>query len=364
MSANRPELSVFKDRCCLVTGHTGFKGAWLSFWLARLGAKVHGFGHGPATTPNLFDHLELSELIGDHRADIRDADEFNRYIAKVQPEIVFHLAAQPFEHRYSAEPQVTFDVNINGTLNVLEAVRRCPSVRALVVATSDKCYQNLERVHPYRETDRLGGNDAYSASKAAAEMVCAAYRQSFFSPAGIGLATARTGIVIGGGDWGEDRIVPEAVHALQSGRPAHARSPQTVRPWQHILEPLFGYLALGAQLYNHAGEPAQLERLAGAWNFGPATESCRSVRALLDAFVAEYGAGTWEDLSAAHPDTRRETIMLALDWSKAYHGLGWHPRWDFAETVRRTSAWYRKLSEGYHARTLCIHEIAAYTEKL
>jgi CDP-glucose 4,6-dehydratase len=364
MISNRPELGVFKDRSCLVTGHTGFKGSWLAFWLARLGAKVHGYGLGPATKPNLFELLDLAELIDDQRADIRDTEGFNRHLQRVQPEIVFHLAAQPQERRFYSDPRLTYDININGTLNVLEAVRKCPSVRSAVVVTSDKCYQNLERIHPYRETDRLGGRDAYSASKAAAELVCDAYRHSFFSPAGIGLATARAGIVIGGGDWAEDRIVPEAFRALQAGHPVAVRNPRAIRPWQHVLEPLFGYLAIGAQLFLHSGDPDALERLAGAWNFGPPTDSCRSAGALIDALLAAYGSGTWEEASAHDADAPIEARLLSLDWSKAYHGLGWRPRWDFDETVRRTCDWYRKLSEGYHARTLCIHEIAAYTEKV
>lgn len=362
MSAGRLDLSVYNGRRCVVTGHTGFKGTWLSLWLQRLGAEVHGYALNPVTTPNLFDLTDLKELLEDYRADIREASTVKDYLLRTSPEVVFHLAAQPLVRRSYSEPRQTFDTNVNGTLNVLDAIRQCPSVRALVVVTSDKCYQNLERVHPYRETDRLGGHDPYSASKAAVEIVCAAYRDSFFTPAGVGLATARAGNVIGGGDWAEDRIVPDAIRALAKGHSVPVRNPYATRPWQHVLEPLFGYLALGAQLLKSAGDPTRLERHAGPWNFGPPTESCLPVRALVEAFLAAYGSGEWNDLSSDQADAPHEARLLALDWSKAYHGLGWRPRWSFDETVRRTCAWYQKLAEGYHARALCIHEIAAYTE--
>ena len=348
-------MALYKGRRCFVTGHTGFKGAWLCCWLRELGATVAGYALEPPTTPNLFSLLEARKHIEDIRGDVRNAEGLADAMQQFQPEIVFHLAAQAIVRTSYHQPKDTFDINVGGTTNLLEAVRDCASVDAIVVVTSDKCYENRERPQPYRESDSLGGHDPYSASKAAAEMVCSAYERSFFTPLSIGLATCRAGNVIGGGDWAMDRIIPDAVRALESGQPVPVRNPASVRPWQHVLEPLHGYLLLGARLFERPG-------YAGAWNFGPDAESCQPVQTLIERFLEAYGEGAWEAVpqeSAPH-----EARLLALDYGKARERLDWRPQWSFEEAVRRTSLWYRRCKQGEHPEALCAQDIKDYAAGL
>jgi len=351
---------TFRDRACLITGHTGFKGSWLGLWLHVLGARVTGYALDPPTQPSLFDEASLGELVADHRGDVRDAERLTTLIRRVEPELVFHLAAQAVVRESYRSPKETFDVNVGGTVNVLEAARACESVRAVVVVTSDKCYENREWVHAYREADRLGGRDPYSASKAAAELVAAAYRCSLLGPAGIPVATARAGNVIGGGDWASDRIVPDAVRALMQGRAIPVRNPQSVRPWQHVLDPLRGYLTLAARLMTEAGLDVSLVQHAEAWNFGPSLDGCRTVRELVELLLNEWGAGQWQDLSVRQMQAPHEAGLLVLSCEKACRRLGWQPRWAFGEAVGQTAQWYKRWSKGDPARQLCLEQIAEY----
>jgi len=354
-------LGDFTGRSCLVTGHTGFKGSWLALWLHTLGARVTGYALDPPTQPSLFEEARVGELIDDHRGDVRDTERLIKLIRCVEPEVVFHLAAQAVVRESYRRPKDTFDVNVGGTVNVLEAARACPSVRAVLVVTSDKCYENREWVHAYRETDQLGGRDPYSASKAAAELVAAAYRRSLLGPAGIAVATARAGNVIGGGDWAADRIVPDAVRALMQGQAISVRNPASVRPWQHVLDPLRGYLTLAAGLMTEAGVDVSLMHHADAWNFGPSLEGCRTVRELVELLLSEWGEGQWQDHSTSQTQVPHEAGLLMLSCAKACRRLGWQPRWAFAEAVGHTARWYRKWLEGHPARDLCLEQIAEYT---
>ncbi len=348
------KMGSYVGRPILVTGHTGFKGSWLSHWLLRLGAKVYGVALPPEGSPNLFDELSLARRI-DHRVvDVRDRASISETFASIQPEIVFHLAAQALVRRGYREPVETFGTNVMGTAHVLEACRATPSVRAVVVVTSDKCYAP-DNDHPgYRENDPLGGLDPYSASKACQEWVAQSWQASFGTAGGAPLiATVRAGNVIGGGDWAEDRLVPDLVRAFHAGRTADIRNPSAIRPWQHVLEPLSGYLTLGARLL--AGERA----FARAWNFGPDDNSMRPVADLCANLTRELG-GTWSPSAGMHP---HEAACLRLNSQAARELLGWQPRWDFAETLRITGAWYRRHAEGASAIDLCNEQLHLYESR-
>lgn len=347
---------VYRDRRVLLTGHTGFKGAWLAIWLKRLGAKVTGLALDPPTEPALYDRAEVDRDLDDVRVDLRDGNAVAAAVSAAAPEIVFHLAAQSLVRLSYDEPLETLDVNVLGTARLLEALRGIPSVKAVVVVTSDKCYANREWDYGYRETDPLGGHDLYSASKAGAEIVAAAYRDSFLRECGVRVATARAGNVIGGGDWAADRIIPDAARALAEDGAVPVRNPASTRPWQHVLEPLGGYLQLGHRLLAEGGE-----RFAEAWNFGPSAESVRPVSDLVSAFVSAYGTGSWADVSAGQARQPHEAGRLALAWEKARSRLGWAPRWGFSEAVGRTADWYRRHGAGESARDLCLNDIEAYT---
>ena len=344
----------YAGRSVFVTGHTGFKGSWLAEWLANLKADVTGYSLQAPTSPSLFEALGLGSRIRNVVADVRDGDRLKAEVQATQPSVIFHLAAQAVVRRGYMEPRETFETNVMGTVNVLEAARACPSVGAVVIVTSDKCYQNHETDQAFRETDAMGGHDPYSASKGAAELVTAAYRDSFFSE-GAAVASARAGKVIGGGDWAEDRIVPDAARALSAGNPIEVRNPDATRPWQHVLEPLSGYLWLGARLLSDG------HGLDGPWNFGPTNAGeDRSVRWLVEQFLAEWGSGSWssaEDPSQELPEARR----LSLDSSKARDQLGWAPVWDAPTAVARTAAWYREYYRAPSAaRDLVDDELRTY----
>lgn len=341
----------------LLSGDTGFKGSWLAFWLHRLEAEVLGVALPPEGERSLHAAAELAALHEHRTLDIRDADAIRAVVAEWKPDAVFHLAAQALVRRSYTAPLETFDTNVMGTANVLEAVRAAGQPCAVVVVTSDKCYVNPETARACPETDPMGGHDPYSASKGCAELLVAAYRASFFAPRGtVALATARAGNVIGPGDWAEDRIVPDAVRALAAGRPLGVRNPRSVRPWQHVLEPLSGYLRLGQALMEEGAGVAE------GWNFGPDPDEMHTVGELADAFCAAWGDDArWvaaEEQSAPH-----EANLLRLSIAKAAARLQWHPVWDFATTVRRTTLGYRRLLAATDAdavRAFMQEEIAAY----
>jgi CDP-glucose 4,6-dehydratase len=344
----------YSERRVFVTGHTGFKGAWLAEWLATLGAAVTGYALDPPTQPNLFDALHLGNRLRHIVADVRDRDRLVAEVRAAQPSVVFHLAARALVRQAYEQPRETFETNVMGTVNVLEAARACPSVRAVVIVTSDKCYENLETGPPFRETDAMGGRDPYGASKGCAELVTAAYRESFFAD-GAAVATVRAGNVIGGGDWAPDRIIPDSVRALEAGEPIVVRSPDALRPWQHVLEPLSGYLQLGALLLVDG------RRYEGAWNFGP-TQSDRPVRWVVERFLEAWGSGTWTTPEHAG-EQPREAHLLSLDSAKAREQLAWAPVWDAPTAVRRTASWYREYYQApAMARELVEHELQAYQD--
>ena len=354
---------AFRGRPVLVTGHTGFKGSWLSLWLTRLGARVSGYALPPPTRPSLFEAGGVRSRLADHReADIRDRPALRAALAAAAPDVVFHLAAQPIVRRSYAAPLETFDVNVMGTAALLDAVRELGLRCAVVVVTSDKCYENREPSRPRRESDRLGGDDPYSASKAAAEIVVESYRRSFFPPGdaarhGVRLATARAGNVVGGGDWAEDRIVPDCVRALGDARPVAVRNSGSRRPWQHVLEPLAGYLTLADALLG-----PEAPRFAEAWNFGPRPDDEATVREVVEAFLGEWGDGTWAE--RPEPGAPAEAARLRLSIDAAVERLGWSPRWALDETVRRTARWYRRHADTGAApgamEEACLAEIADY----
>jgi CDP-glucose 4,6-dehydratase len=339
--------AAYSGRRVLVTGHTGFKGGWLVLWLSDLGAAVTGYALAPPTEPALFTEIGIGERCRHVLGDVRDRDHLAQIVADTRPEVVFHLAAQSLVRLSYDQPLDTLEVNLMGTANLLETVRCGGHHCTLVVVTSDKCYDNREWVYGYRENDPMGGHDVYSMSKGATELLVSSYRRSFFPPArlsvhGVALASARAGNVIGGGDWATDRLVPDVMRALTSGKHAAIRNSRAVRPWQHVLEPLAGYLILGAKLMGVAGEdPAAF---SAAWNFGPAVEDSHPVAALVTGLIESWGGGGWDDVPAAA--TLHEAAVLRLSIEKAVAQLGWAPRWSFREAVQRTAAWYRAHHNG------------------
>jgi len=336
-----PDLEIYAGKRVLVTGHTGFKGSWLCEWLLGLGAEVHGIAL-PPLQPSLFEALDLAGRMKHNVLDIRDVTALNEKISELRPDFVFHLAAQALVRVSYREPVLTFATNVIGTANVLEAVRVANFPCSVVVITTDKCYENDGRPRAFKENDPLGGHDPYSASKAAAEIVVSSYRDSYFSHGTeVALASARAGNVIGGGDWAEDRLVPDCIRALAAGKPVPVRNPVFTRPWQHVLEPLGGYLLLGAKLEiaRRTKDATEIARYAQAFNFGPNPDANRSVRDLVEG-VLKHWPGTWEQ---THQEKHlKEAPLLSLAIDKARETLGWQPRWDFAETVEKTVAWYRE----------------------
>jgi CDP-glucose 4,6-dehydratase len=325
--------SFWAGRRVLVTGHTGFKGSWLSSYLAIVGAKVVGYALSPVDTPNLFEQARVAERVESVIGDIRDLDRLGRVMRDASPEVVFHLAAQALVRASYKAPVETLAVNVMGTAHVLEAARTCPSVRAVVIVTTDKCYENREWSWGYREVDRLGGHDPYAASKACAELVTAAYRRSFFADSPIGIASARAGNVVGGGDWATDRIVPDLVRAALRRESLLLRNPKSTRPWQHVLDVVGGYMLLAERLHD---DPAQF---SGPWNFGPAGVAACSVSMLADMVCARWGDGAaWHYAATTQP---HETIALALDSTKARTLLGWNPKLDVERSIEWTIDWYK-----------------------
>lgn len=353
--------NTYSGRRVLVTGHTGFKGSWLCEWLIALGADVTGLAQPPSTTPALFNQLGLAERLKHILGDVRDLATVQRVVKEVRPEFVFHLAAQPLVRLSYDKPVETYATNIMGTVNVLEAVRLAQCACAVVIVTTDKCYENKEWVHSYREEDPMGGYDPYSSSKGAAELVVAAYRRSYFSTADsiVRLATARAGNVIGGGDWAFDRIVPDCIRALQRGEVIPVRNKIATRPWQHVLEPLSGYLWLGACLSN-SGLSTFSTQLPSAFNFGPSLASNCTVADLVRE-ILKHWPGSWEDKSDSQAVHEAKLLNLATD--KAHHFLDWSPVWPFADTITQTVGWYRRaVMAGANHRELTVSQLVAYSQ--
>lgn len=335
MVKNKLFGNSYQGKRILITGHTGFKGSWLSLWLKELGSSISGIALPPENSPNHWDLLNLD--IEDHRTDIREADNLRKIIVETQPELIFHLAAQPLVRRSYRDPLETWSTNVMGTANLLDACKQCQSVKAIVVITTDKCYENREWIWGYRENDSLGGHDPYSASKAGSELVVDSYRKSFFNyPKAPLIATARAGNVIGGGDWSEDRLIPDIVRSVRSKESLGVRSPQATRPWQHVLESLSGYLLLGQKLL------CDEISFAEAWNFGPGPEGNQKVEKILTLMKNTWPAIQWHPVDLPQP---HEAMLLQLDSTKAQQKLNWKPVWSFSQGVSETALWYKTFME-------------------
>lgn len=351
--------NFYRDKRVLVTGHTGFKGSWLSIWLHELGAEVIGVGLDPFTERDNFVLSGIGQKIkADVRADIRDGERMKEIFQEYQPEIVFHLAAQPLVRLSYDIPVETYQTNVMGTIHILEAIRITESVKVGVMITTDKCYENKEQIWGYRENEPMGGYDPYSSSKGAAEIAIASWRRSFFHPGeyarhGKSIASVRAGNVIGGGDWALDRIIPDCIKALEADQPIEIRSPKAVRPWQHVLEPLSGYMLLAKKMWS---DPT---RYCEGWNFGPRAESISTVWEVATRVVANYGKGELKDLS--DPNALHEAKLLMLDVSKARFQLGWEPRMNIDQTIKLTVDWYKRYNreEEY---SICIDQIKSYIQ--
>ena len=345
----------WKGKKVFLTGHTGFKGSWLSLWLASMGAKVTGYALAPNTTPNLFGVLAIDSLIEkSHIADIRDLAGLQKAMLEAKPDLVIHMAAQPLVRYSYVNPVETYATNVMGTVHVLESTRTTDSVRATVVVTTDKCYENKEWVWGYRENEPMGGYDPYSNSKGCAELVTSAYRQSYFSSPNLcnKVASARAGNVIGGGDWSEDRLIPDAIKAFEAKAPLMIRNPLATRPWQHVLEPLSGYLILAQALYEHGSS------FASAWNFGPSDKDNRSVQDVVELLVAEWGdPAKWEKVGSEQP---HEANLLKLDCSKARTQLGWIPKWSLESATKKIVQWQKAFQDNQNMQELSLAQINEY----
>lgn len=345
--------SFWQGKNVLLTGHTGFKGSWLSLWLQSLGAQVSGLALPPPTTPDLFTQARVGEGMNSHIGDIRDYATVRELMDKVKPEIVIHMAAQPLVRLSYAEPIETYATNVMGTVHVLDAARHSGTVRAIVNVTTDKCYENKEWMWGYREDEPMGGHDPYSNSKGCAELVTSAYRRSFMKQQGIALASARAGNVIGGGDWAQDRLIPDILRAFERHQAVVIRNPHGTRPWQHVLEPLSGYLALAEKLYTEG------QAWAEGWNFGPHEDDARPVQWIVERMVNKWGEdASWHIDGGEHP---HEANFLKLDISKVKCRLGWHPRWNLDQALEHIITWHRAWLAKDDARALCLAQIRQYT---
>ncbi|AQR71072.1 CDP-glucose 4,6-dehydratase [Janthinobacterium sp. LM6] len=349
--------AFWQGKRVFLTGHTGFKGGWLSLWLQQLGADVTGYALAAPTTPSLFEVADVARGMQSIIGDVRDGDAVKRAMAAARPDIVIHMAAQPLVRYSYANPVETYSTNVMGVVHVLEAVRATPGVRAVVNVTSDKCYENREWPWGYRENEAMGGYDPYSNSKGCAELVTAGYRSSFFhadkyAEHGVALGSGRAGNVIGGGDWALDRLIPDMLRAIGAGEPVMIRNPHAIRPWQHVLEPLSGYLTLAENLYT-AG-PVHAE----GWNFGPHDTDAKPVEWIIERMTQEWGAGaSWSFDGQDHP---HEATYLKLDCSKARGQLGWHPRWDIGQTIAKIVEWHKACDQGADMRAMTLAQIATY----
>lgn len=345
----------WKDKKVFLTGHTGFKGSWLSLWLASMGSRVTGYSLAPNTAPNLYEVLGIDSLIEkSYIADIRDLASLQKSMSDAKPDVVIHMAAQPLVRHSYDNPVETYATNVMGTVNVLESTRSVDSVCATVVVTTDKCYENKEWVWGYRESEPMGGYDPYSNSKGCAELVTTAYRQSYFSsPNSINkVASARAGNVIGGGDWSKDRLIPDAINAFEAGKPLMIRNPLATRPWQHVLEPLSGYLILAEKLYE------QDSTFTSAWNFGPRDEDNRAVQEVIDLLISNWGnSATWRKDGSEQP---HEANLLKLDCTKARSKLGWVPKWNLETAIKKIVEWEKAFKENGNMREVSLEQINQY----
>lgn len=351
-------MNFWRDKKVFITGHTGFKGSWLCLWLHKLGAEIYGYALDPPTTPSLFDLAHVKEILAGHTTgDVRDLGTLSQALAESGAHIVLHMAAQPLVRDSYKIPVETYATNVMGTVNVLESVRRCSSVMAVVNVTTDKCYENKEWVWGYRENEPMGGFDPYSNSKGCSELVTAAYRQSYFNPQqyaqhGVAVATARAGNVIGGGDWATDRLIPDITRAILAGEPVKIRNPHSIRPWQHVLEPLSGYLSLAQRLCENGAGYAE------GWNFGPNDEDARPVEWIVKKMCQLHGNGAGYEIDAGdHP---HEAHYLKLDCSKALMRLGWQPRWGLERALTSIMKWVEVYSAGGDVRECCLEQIEEY----
>lgn len=352
--------NIYKDRKVLITGHTGFKGSWLCLLLSRLGADVYGYALEPHTNPSLFNEAKINDLITSFIGDIRDYEKLLGIVQRVQPEIVIHMAAQAIVRESYKNPVETYAINVMGTVNLLEAVRQTPGIKAVVNVTTDKCYENHEWHWGYRENEPMGGYDPYSNSKGCSELVTAAFRSSYFNAKdyknhGVALASARAGNVIGGGDWASDRLIPDFIRAISKGEDVTIRSPYAIRPWQHVLEPLIGYLTLASKLFSEGPKYAE------GWNFGPNDKDSRNVEWVIETICRLWGDGASYSIDT-NPQPH-EANYLKLDWSKAKAELGWSPKWDIEIALKSIVDWNKAFLNGKNMRTVCNDQIELYYSK-
>jgi len=353
------ENKFWDKKKVFITGHTGFKGSWLCLWLHSLGAKIKGYALKPPTNPSLYEIGHIGEILNSVIADVRDRETLTKEICEFQPEIVIHMAAQSIVRVSYKNPVETYSTNVIGTVNLFEAVRKCNTVRVVINVTTDKCYENREWIWPYRENEPMGGYDPYSNSKACSELITASYRYSFFNPQeyskhGVAIATARSGNVVGGGDWAPDRLVPDCIRSLLKGERILIRNPQAIRPWQHVLDPLYGYLILAQKLFKEGpvfGEP---------WNFGPEDRDAQTVEWLVNKICALWGEGaSYEIDQRNHP---HEANYLKLDCSKAKHRLKWYPKWNLEKAIEKVVEWVRAYKRGDNIKEICIKQIDEYNK--
>ena len=349
------DKDFWQGKRVFLTGHTGFKGSWLSLWLVSLGAKVKGYALSPPTSPSLFIEANIDSIIDSQIADIRDQDTLHESMTKFSPDILIHMAAQPLVRYSYDEPIETYEVNVIGTAKVLEVARSCPNLKAIVNITTDKCYENDERAEGYKEDDPMGGYDPYSSSKGCAELVASSYRRSFLQDQGVGLASVRAGNVIGGGDWADDRLIPDILRSFENGSPVVIRNPKATRPWQHVLEPLSGYLILTQGLYE------EQKKYAEGWNFGPNEQDVKPVDWILDKMILKWPNSSWKLDSNSSP---HEAGFLKLDIAKAKAKLGWNPVWELSHTLEKIIGWHRAWLDKEDMQAICLAEIEEYTRDM
>jgi CDP-glucose 4,6-dehydratase len=349
------DQAFWQGKRVFLTGHTGFKGSWLSLWLVSLGAEVKGYALNPPTSPSLFYEAEVGMVINSQIGDIRDQDTLQESMVEYSPDILIHMAAQPLVRYSYDEPIETYEVNVIGTAKVLEVARSCPNLKAIVNITTDKCYENDERIQGYKESDSMGGYDPYSSSKGCAELVASAYRSSFLKDQGIGLASVRAGNVIGGGDWADDRLIPDILRSFEKNESVIIRSPKATRPWQHVLEPLSGYLILAEKLYKNQKEYAE------GWNFGPDEQDAKPVDWILDKMISKWPDSGWELDQNSNP---HEADFLKLDISKVKSKLGWKPVWELSHTLEKIIDWHKAWLNKEDMQTMCLAEIEEYTRDM
>jgi len=345
------DKDFWRGKRVFVTGHTGFKGSWLSLWLFSLGAEVKGYALNPPTAPSLFNEAKVSSIIDSQIGDIRDQDTLHESMTEFNPDILIHMAAQPLVRYSYDEPIETYEVNVIGTAKVLEVARSCPNVKSIVNITTDKCYENDGRSEGYKEEDAMGGYDPYSSSKGCAELVTSSYRRSFLQEQGVGLASVRAGNVIGGGDWADDRLIPDILRSFEKNEPVVIRNPKATRPWQHVLEPLSGYLILAQKMYHDQNKYAE------GWNFGPNEQDVKSVDWILNKMIAKWPNSSWELDSSSNP---HEANFLQLDISKAESKLGWKPIWELSYTLEKIIDWHQAWLNKEGMQAVCLSEIKAY----